>query len=156
VHEVGMAAGVHVLARHEVVHVGIAPAPDDVVDASSVVIEAIGYGILNDRRRAASGRASLTRACPPWSGASSESASSCSCRTSRVDRGGLQLFMFATCGPWLHTTRHRCPVGTLHKRASHGSISRWDARVALPSGTAVRWEEYRTSPLFLGGRLSTT
>ena len=58
-------------------------------------------------------------------------------------------------GPWLHTTRHRCPAGTLHERASHGGISWRDARVALPSDTAVRREEYRASPPFLGGRLST-
>ena len=50
VHEVGMAAGVHVFAHHEVVRVGIAPATDDVVDTSSFVIEAIGYGIIEDRR----------------------------------------------------------------------------------------------------------
>jgi hypothetical protein len=60
--------------------------------------------------------------------------------------------MFATCGPWLHTTHHRCPAGTLHERASHGSISRWDVRVALPSDKAMRWEEYRTSPPSWGGR----
>ena len=46
-----MAAGVHVFARHEVVRVGIAPATDDVVDTSSFVIEAIGYGIIEDRRK---------------------------------------------------------------------------------------------------------
>jgi len=45
-----MAAGVYVFAHHEVVHVGIAPAPDDVVDTSSIVVEAIGYGIIEDRR----------------------------------------------------------------------------------------------------------
>ena len=51
VHEVGMAAGVHVFAHHEVVHVEIAPAPDDVVDTSSIVVEAIDYDIIEDRRK---------------------------------------------------------------------------------------------------------
>ena len=46
-----MAAGVHVFAHHEVVRVGIAPATDDVVDTSSFVIEAIGYGIIKDHRK---------------------------------------------------------------------------------------------------------
>ena len=63
--EVGMAACVHVLARHEVVGVGVAPAPDDVVDAGSVAVEAICYGTLGDRRERPQVEACSTRACPP-------------------------------------------------------------------------------------------
>jgi hypothetical protein len=50
--KVGMTAVIHVLSRHGVVGVGIAPTADDVVDARAILVESVVDRIFRDRRHA--------------------------------------------------------------------------------------------------------